>query len=174
MKKQRITYGIAGMMEFETVIMVGQQPKKILFTGGSINALGTHPAKYTTDSLMLQHSIERSKQYKSGLIKRIRTVELDQEVLIGTNSRGNSKEVVSSEPEMTGSETKEAADAPEEESGSVSADREANGLIQVEFEVNDDAKDYLEQNFGVARNKLKNREDIVEAGKANGVDIVFI
>ncbi|MCX4279262.1 hypothetical protein, partial [Muribaculum sp.] len=45
---------------------------------------------------------------------------------------------------------------------------------QVEFSCNDDAKDYLEQTFGFVRSKLRNREDIVAAGKARGVDIIFV
>ncbi len=47
-------------------------------------------------------------------------------------------------------------------------------LTQVEFASNDEAKDYLEQNFGLVRSKLRNREDIFNAGKANGVEIIFI
>lgn len=48
------------------------------------------------------------------------------------------------------------------------------GMTQVEFASNDEAKDYLEQNFGLVRSKLRNREDIYKAGKANGVEIFFV
>lgn len=185
LKKKRITYGVSGMMEFETVIMVGQQPMKVLFTGGSINALGTNPAKYTTDSLMLQHSIERSKQFKSGLIKRIRTIELDEEVVIEKNSgittleakrdeSSQSEEVeLPEEPETKVAEETEAK--PTEETQTPTKEQgEGSGLTPVEFEVNEDAKDYLEQNFGVVKSKLFNRAAIIEAGKQHGVEIIFV
>ena len=48
------------------------------------------------------------------------------------------------------------------------------GMTQVEFASNDEAKDYLEQNFGLVRSKLRNKEDIYKAGKANGVEIFFV
>lgn len=185
LKKKRITYGVSGMMEFETVIMVGQQPMKVLFTGGSINALGTNPAKYTTDSLMLQHSIERSKQFKSGLIKRIRTIELDEEVVIEKNpgiippapkpeeSPESGEAEAPKEPEIEVAEETEAK--PTEETQTPTKEgAEDNGLTPVEFEVNEDAKDYLEQNFGVVKSKLFNRAAIIEAGKQHGVEIIFV
>ena len=177
------------MMEFETVIMVGQNPTKVLFTGGSVNALGSHPAKYTTDSLMIQHSIERSRQYKTGLIKKIRTVELEDEIVIEKNpekpeevkvaAAEDSEESIVSEPETEeepGKDSDEATESnsPEEVKEASAEEGEVSGLLHLEFEVNDDAKDYLEQNFGVARNKMKNRLEIIEAGRQNGVDIVFI
>lgn len=50
----------------------------------------------------------------------------------------------------------------------------ANATIQVEFSLNDDAKDYLEQNFGVSRNKMRTRADILAFAKANNVDLKFV
>ena len=47
-------------------------------------------------------------------------------------------------------------------------------MTQVEFSCNDDARDYLEQNFGFIRSKLRNREDILNAGKSKGVEILFV
>lgn len=175
-KKKRITYGVLGMMEFETVIMVGEQPIKILFTGGSINAMGSHPAKCTTDSLMLQHSIERSKQFKNGLIKRLRVVELEEEVVIEKNSG------IISHPKAEVSPQSEEAEVAKEPETTVAEETESpakevsenSGLTPVEFEVNDDAKDYLEQHFGVVKSKLLNRASIIEAGKQHGVEIIFV
>lgn len=187
MKKKRITYGVPGMMEFETVIMVAHQPFKVLFTDGSINALGSNPAKFTTDNLMLQHSIERSKQFKSGLIKKIRQVTLDEEVEIGRNPNGTTAiegEVQAPEtktgnvedkaPEPS-SEQPEEGEIPEtKETPEPQAEGEDASLIRVEFEINDDAKDYLAENFGAVKSRLTNREAIIACGKENGVDIVFI
>ena len=168
------------MMEFETVIMIGQQPMKVLFTGGSINALGTNPAKYTTDSLMLQHSIERSKQFKSGLIKRIRVVELEDEITIERNAKEaahiNAEETPAPTPEeeKSGEALAPELNDAEETPAPTKEASEGSGLTPVEFEVNDDAKDYLEQNFGVVKSKLLNRAAIIEAGKQHGVEIIFV
>ena len=43
----------------------------------------------------------------------------------------------------------------------------------MEFDNNDDAKDFLESKFGYVRAKLRNRADIVAAGEANGIAISF-
>ena len=41
------------------------------------------------------------------------------------------------------------------------------------FACNDDAKDYLVESFGFVRSKLRNREDIIAAGRSKGVEITF-
>lgn len=68
----------------------------------------------------------------------------------------------------------EESNQPEEVTESISQQEEAASPEQVEFTNNDDAKDYLEAKFGVKRSKLHNRAEIIEAGKANGVDIIFV
>lgn len=41
------------------------------------------------------------------------------------------------------------------------------------FACNDDAKDFLVESFGFVRSKLRNREDIIAAGRSKGVEITF-
>ena len=55
----------------------------------------------------------------------------------------------------------------------VESTKDATPLTQIEFYCNDDAKDYLVEKFGHVRSKLRNREDIIAAGKANNVEIIF-
>lgn len=43
----------------------------------------------------------------------------------------------------------------------------------MEFDTNDEAKDYLEQQFGVSRSKLRTRADIMACGEGYGVKISF-
>ena len=187
MKKKRITYGVPGMMEFETVIMVGRKPEKLLFSEGSVNSLGNYPARLTTDSLLLQLSIEKSKQFKTGLIKRLKVVELDEEINVGMNpptlsqpmtdeNKNGNKNVSSPVNEAAPEDAIETDAAPEpySEAEEIEEKGEKEGPLRVEFEINDDAKDYLEKNFGAVKSRLHNREEIIAFGKENGVDIVFV
>lgn len=70
------------MMEFQAVIKVGRNNMKVLFTDGSMNAMGVNPAKFTTTNYMVQHAIENSPEFKRGLIKRISVIDLDENVQI--------------------------------------------------------------------------------------------
>ena len=164
MKKQKITYGISGMMEYQAVIKLGRNSMRVNFSDGSVSAMGINPAIFTTENFMVQHAIENSADFKRGLIKRINVIDLDEELSI----------------ERPASVAAEAVATPIETAVEVKAEpvedaNDANDAnVQVEFSCKDDAKDYLEQTFGLVRSKLRTRDDIVAAGKANGVDIYFV
>ena len=164
MKKQKITYGISGMMEYQAVIKLGRNCMRVNFSDGSVSAMGINPAIFTTENFMVQHAIENSADFKRGLIKRINVIDLDEELSI----------------ERPASVAAEAVATPIEAAVEVKAEpvedaNDANDAnVQVEFSCKDDAKDYLEQTFGLVRSKLRTRDDIVAAGKANGVDIYFV
>lgn len=85
MKKKRITYGVYGMMEYQTIIKIGRATLKVLFTDGSMTAIGQNPAKYTTSDFLVQHAIENSSEFKKGRIQVVDTIELDEEVRIERN-----------------------------------------------------------------------------------------
>lgn len=85
MKKKRITYGVYGMMEYQTIIMIGRATLKVLFTDGSMTAIGQNPAKYTTSDFLVQRAIENSSEFKKGRIQVVDTIELDEEVRIERN-----------------------------------------------------------------------------------------
>ena len=82
MKKKRITYGVSGMMEYQSIIRFGKNTLKVTFTGGSMNAIGVTPATYTTSSFLIQQAIENSNEFKRGRIRIVRTIELDEEIHI--------------------------------------------------------------------------------------------
>lgn len=187
MKKKRITYGVSGMMEYQAVIKVGRNNMKVLFTDGSISAMGVNPATFTTENYMVQHAIENSTDFKRGRIKVVNTIELKEELRIERNSVKPAAEVPSPNSAPTPAPiSAKSVDAPvkeDENAPDTQADNEVEAednaeavpvTTQVEFSCNDDAKDYLEQTFGFVRSKLRNREDIVAAGKARGVDIIFV
>ena len=85
MKKKRITYGVYGMIEYQTIIKIGRATLKVLFTDGSMTAIGQNPAKYTTSDFLVQRAIENSSEFKKGRIMVVNTIELDEEVRIERN-----------------------------------------------------------------------------------------
>ena len=218
MKKKRITYGVHGMMEYQSIIKIGRATLKVLFTDGSMTAIGQNPAKYTTSDFLVQHAIENSSEFKRGRITVVDTIELDEEVRIERNpakpttlhapSPAEAKPVAATAAKVE--EPQDIADEPTEKTNAVDADEaesasadtpapevdiepiedevtsteedaaelsesdNEDGLTEVEFSTNQEAKDYLTKTFGVKSGTMKNRADIVAIGEANGVKIIFI
>lgn len=218
MKKKRITYGVHGMMEYQSIIKIGRATLKVLFTDGSMTAIGQNPAKYTTSDFLVQHAIENSSEFKRGRITVVDTIELDEEVRIERNpakpttlhapSPAEAKPVAATaakveEPQGIADEPTEKTDAvdavevesamldtpapgvdiepiedevpsTEEDAAELSENDNEEGLTEVEFSTNQEAKDYLTKTFGVKSGTMKNRADIVAIGEANGVKIIFV
>lgn len=175
MKKKVITYGVYGMMEYQTVIKMGKSSMKVNFSDGSINSFGQNPAKFTTKNFMIQHAIEHSYDFRRGLIQIINEHELDEEVQISHNP-------VAIEPEFGDDEVKAkvedvvsgGTDGLEGTEVSDVTEGAESSETEVEFSTNDEAKQYLESQFGVQRSKLRTRADIEKAGMQYGVKIYFV
>lgn len=191
MNKKLITYGVSGMMEFQAIIKIGRSAMKVLFTDGSMNAMGMNPATYTTDNFMVQHAIENSDHFKRGRIHIVRTVPLDEVVHIDRNPKReeapapapipapekcegveNTEKAESAEADNVESDTEEAPieEAPAPAPIPMEMTKE---ITEMEFDNNDDARDFLETKFGYVRSKLRNRADIVAAGEAHNIAISF-
>lgn len=206
------------MMEYQSIIKIGRATLKVLFTDGSITAIGQNPAKYTTSDFLVQHAIENSSEFKRGRITVVDTIELDEEVRIERNPAKPSTQQAPSPAEVKPvaataakvEEPQDIVDEPTEETNAVDADEvesamlstpapevdiepiedevpsteedaaelsendNEEGLTEVEFSTNQEAKDYLTKTFGVKSGTMKNRADIVAIGEANGVKIIFI
>ena len=206
------------MMEYQSIIKIGRATLKVLFTDGSMTAIGQNPAKYTTSDFLVQHAIENSSEFKRGRITVVDTIELDEEVHIERNpakpstqqapSPAEAKPVAATAAKVE--EPQDIADEPTEETNAVDADEaesasadtpatevdiepiedevpsteedaaelsesdNEDGLTEVEFSTNQEAKDYLTKTFGVKSGTMKNRADIVAIGEANGVKIIFV
>ena len=183
MKKKRITYGVTGMMEYQAVIKMGRSQMKVTFTDGSATGYGMNPAMYTTDNFMVQKAIENSEHFKSGRIHIVNSTDLEEDVQVISNPKHEPTPTPEpkDEPEApevdNAGEPTEAEDTPEAEDSPEAVEPtnepENKTVIEMEFDNNDDAKDYLEQTFGCIRSKLRNRADIIAAGEANGVSISF-
>ena len=206
------------MMEYQSIIKIGRATLKVLFTDGSMTAIGQNPAKYTTSDFLVQHAIENSSEFKRGRITVVDTIELDEEVRIERNpakpttlhapSPAETKPVAATAAKVE--EPQDIEDEPTEETNAVDADEAESasadtpatevdsepiedegpsteedaaelsendneeGLTEVEFSTNQEAKDYLTKTFGVKSGTMKNRADIVAIGEANGVKIIFV
>ncbi len=179
MKKKSITYGVYGMMEYQSIIPMGKARLKVQFTDGSITSIGQNPAKFTTSDFMTQHAIENSNLYLRGFIKRINVIELDEEIDFdsGTNRKSVSTPMAEEGGETYAQGTSESSvgevqNVSENEAGLINEEKKE--LTEVEFSTNQEAKDYLVRSFGVKGNVLKNRADIVSVGETFGVKINFI
>lgn len=186
MKKKVITYGVYGMMEYQTVIKMGKSSMKVNFSDGSINSFGQNPAKFTTKNFMIQHAIEHSYDFRRGLIQIINEHELDEEVQISHNPvaiepefgddevKAKVEDVVSGGTDgLEGTEVSDVTEGTDAEVSDVTEGAESSAT-EVEFSTNDEAKQYLESQFGVQRNKLRTRADIEKAGMQYGVKIYFV
>lgn len=184
------------LVEWHAILRMGKAVVKVPFTGGSITTQGVSPATFATSNPVVQMAIERSPEFISGKIKIVRSSPLGGEVLV---ERNPPKSIISEPAAETGDSTGEnVADGTLAEEGEMEcaageemsveetedvedaedelAEEEVGpkAMTQVEFSVNDDAKDYLESTFGCVRSKLRTRADIIAAGKANGVEIIFV
>ena len=186
MKKKVITYGVYGMMEYQTVIKMGKSSMKVNFSDGSINSFGQNPAKFTTKNFMIQHAIEHSYDFRRGLIQIINEHELDEEVQISHNPvaiepefgddevKAKVEDVVSGGTDgLEGTEVSDVTEGTYAEVSDVTEGAESSAT-EVEFSTNDEAKQYLESQFGVQRSKLRTRADIEKAGMQYGVKIYFV
>ena len=211
MKKKRITYGVHGMMEYQSIIKIGRATLKVLFTDGSMTAIGQNPAKYTTSDFLVQHAIENSSEFKRGRITVVDTIELDEEVRIERNPAKPSTQQAPSPAEVKPvaataakvEEPQDIVDEPTEETNAVDADEaesasadtpttevdiepiedevpsteedaaelsendNEDGLTEVEFSTNQEAKDYLTKTFGVKSGTMRTRA-------THGVKIIFV
>ena len=197
--KSKTTYGVYNLIEWHALLHLGKGRVKVTFTGGSITTQGVTPATFTTEDPVVQFAIERSPEFKSGKIKVVRRVKLEGLIPIernglgprskdlaqnhsgaeaGTSGLGSRSEALAQNhsggmgQDGGGGFGAEDGAGSSEEGGETAA--AGIGMTQVEFASNDEAKDYLEQNFGLVRSKLRNKEDIYKAGKANGVEIFFV
>ena len=183
MKKTKTTYGVYNLIEWHARLRMGKATVKVAFTGGSITTQGVTPATFTTEDPVIQFAIERSPEFRNGKIKVVRRATLNEVVEIECNVPKVTADVPSAAHEPIPARSTVTPVENGDNDSDMQTDNEAkaedsvkttSATTQVEFSCNDDAKDYLEQTFGLVRSKLRNREDIVAAGKAHDVEIIFI
>lgn len=168
MKKKRVTYGVFGMVEFQALINIGKATMKVNFTDGSMTAFGQNPAQFTTTNPVVQFAIQSSNDFKKGRIKIINTIELNEEIDCGPKSAATVTPSAETKDVKASVETKAEAAVP---LNAVTADDAK--VDEIEFDCNDDAKDYLEKRYGAKRQQMRTRAEIVAVGKTYGLSITF-
>lgn len=183
MKKKRITYGVNGMMEYQAIIKIGRATLKVLFSDGSMTAMGENPAHFTTTDFITQHAIENCRDFKRGLIKKLNVIELDEEVHIERNKNADMKKESVENADLKNSGESLVQDVSDdviettvdESSEKPTADETTENVVtEVEFNSNQEAKDFLAKSYGVKSSAMRTRADIIAAGEANGVKIIFV
>lgn len=183
MKKKRITYGVNGMMEYQAIIKIGRATLKVLFSDGSMTAMGENPAHFTTTDFITQHAIENCRDFKRGLIKKLNVIELDEDVHIERNKNADMKKESVENADLKNSGESLVQDVSDdviettvdESSEKPTADETTENVVtEVEFNSNQEAKDFLAKSYGVKSSAMRTRADIIAAGEANGVKIIFV
>lgn len=149
--KTKKTYGVSGLMEWSAMIPAGSARMHIHFSGGALTGYGVTPAEYSTDDLLVQRIIESSDYFKTGKIQLLRAVEVEgknREVL----GKKNVKPVVAQQDTL-----------PEEPEDAEKA------LTEVAVSDLEEAKEYLVEQFGIARSKLRSKVTINESARENGI-----
>ena len=187
MKKRNIIYAVDGMIEYQALIKVGSAKVKISFANGYSNEKGRTPATFSTKNPIIQLAIENSKEFKSGHIYKMHETKTEEEVYIESehvalqedetvdtsNEAGNNEELTGEKQGTDTPEKKEQEQSAEETPVIQPEEETVNTSTRKEFTCNDDAKDFLEAEFGVKRSTLRTRADITACGKSNGIDVVF-
>lgn len=191
MNAKRKTYGVSGYMEWVALIECGKATVKVHFSGGSLTGYGVTPAEFTTQNPMTQAIIENSKEFKSGKIFLLREIEGTgkfKEFVRGQHANeGNhlggqaatASAIAGTALDADGtSKAPTAASVDDEES---TDDTEAETVVDSEATVTadgkaiidvtdiDDARDYLCENFGIARSSLRSNVSVYRAAEEHNI-----
>lgn len=98
--KYKKTYCRYGLIEWVGIIHVGDMKMEVKFTGGSQTAYGVNPACFTTEDTFTQQFIEKSDEFKEGVVRVLRSTELGEEEPenVEATAVAEDKEEVAEEP----------------------------------------------------------------------------
>lgn len=181
----RKTYGVSGLMEWDTVIPVGKATMKVHFSGGSLTGYGVTPATFTTEDPMKQMIIEKSDYFKSGKIFVVREMEgtgkykeriVEHHADAGTHMGGvaaTSGAVMESalNPDYKPEQQKETDPVEAGVEKPVEAETE-DGMKIVEVTDIDAARDYLVEKFGIARSTIRYKSNVLKEAEERKVKFV--
>ncbi len=177
MKKKIKTYGVRGLMEWVCSIPVGKSHMRIEFTGGVLTSYGNTPAKFVTKDLLQQAIIENSDLFKKGRIVLLSVMETDEEedrmVTPEPSKEETQEDEATNEPSTVETLKQRAKAASEPSENEVTEQPKVETVTTKEFTCNDDAKDFLETEFGAKRSSMRTRADIISIGKTYGVEVKF-
>ena len=184
MANTRKTYGVNGLMEWDTTIPVGKATMKVHFSGGSLTGYGVTPATFTTEDPMKQMIIEKSDYFKSGKIFVVREMEgtgkykeriVEHHADAGTHMGGvaaTAGAVMESplNPDYKPAQQEETKEPAEDATGDEAVTED--GMKIVEVTDIDAARDYLAETFCIARSNIRYKSNVLQ--KAEELKIKFV
>ena len=179
MNAKRKTYGVSGYMEWVALIECGKATVKVHFSGGSLTGYGVTPAEFTTQNPMTQAIIENSKEFKSGKIFLLREIEgtgkfkefvRGQHANEGNHLDGQAATASAIAGTALDADDEESTDDTEAETVEDSeATVTADGKAIIDVTDLDDARDYLCENFGIARSSLRSNVSVYRAAEEHNI-----
>lgn len=191
MNAKRKTYGVSGYMEWVALIECGKATVKVHFSGGSLTGYGVTPAEFTTQNPMTQAIIENSKEFKNGKIFLLREIEgtgkfkefvrgqhanegnhLGGQAATASAIAGTALDAdgTSKTPKVEPADDENSTDASEAETVKDSeATVSADGKAIIDVTDLDDARDYLCENFGIARSSLRSNVSVYRSAEEHNI-----
>lgn len=165
------TYGVIGLMEWEATLKVGNARLHVHFSGGSENKWGITPATFTTKDPMTQSLIEHSNEFKSGRIEIISTNDIAEPKPAKKANAGNDNGETLLD--MIG-HAQDGEKGPEGSSDEGEGEGTDDGVQVQKVHVDslDDAKEYLNEKFGIAKSQLRSKTAILNAAAEHSVAFI--
>jgi hypothetical protein len=182
----RKTYGVSGLMDWTTQIKAGKGSVSVHFTGGALTAYGVTPAKYSTSNPFFQSVIENSKQFKSGRIELLGTMEVPDDAatkarkarMAAKAAEKPAKDEQSPVTETPVPETPAEAEQPtgETQDETLQGDGEDADGGKIKVADKNEAIEYLKEHFAeknYTATSLRTKTAFEAACKECGVEFVF-
>ncbi len=159
-------------MEWACSIPVGKTHLRVEFSGGVLTQYGNTPAKFTTDDLLKQTIIENSLPFKNGKITLLSCIESNEDETRMAQAYDNKKSEPTHDNEGNDTQDDNETQASIDETND-NTDNPETGSAETGNAVTvaslDDAKNYLNQKYGVAVRNLRSKQSILDAAKQLGV-----
>ena len=153
------TYGINNLSEWHGEVKTGSISVKVSFTGGTASPSGAQPAYMVTKDPITQFVIENSKEFKDGFIH----LEMSQDMPGEHHRMAVPKKIptTNNEPQPVTIPLSTQAPKPTE--------TEKKTIEATDW---DDAREYLANNFGVARRYMRSHAAVLQYASENNVNFV--
>jgi len=188
-------YGVLNLIDWTVNIKAGKATLRVHFTGGATTARGRVPATYATSDPVKQAIIEKSDYFKSRHIFVVDSMEVPDDAAAKARKAREAARVEAARaeaarvaaPKSFDKNPKEEDESPKLPAGDPVGEQgepgepeaepatEENGEVPEAITVSslDDAKDYLNEHFGIAKSQLRSRAAIEEHAKEHGVVFFF-
>ncbi len=172
------TYGVYGLTDWQGKVKAGTIEANLHFTGGTSSQSGTQPAYLVTKDPVKQFVIENSKEFKSGFIKLVMRQEVPgtHQHIAAPKPAKVTKSTVGVNPPPTPAQpvpTQEHETAQDIEAEEVNPAEESttteDGKAIIDVTDIDDAREYLSDNFGVAKSALRSNVSVARCAEEHNI-----